>query len=158
MRLIFRDTVICILFAAGLVLVSKLAFGQSPPVGIGLPCNPAPEMTQTARSQDVRQGVLECIPDASGNYHWQAMGAGIVLYDVSSACSTPGMLRWNGSAIQYCNGSSWQSLVGAGNGKLYWDANWTGDNYWCDSGYHIVLFHYDCPCSNNATWFECQAN
>jgi len=125
---------------------------------IGLPCTTQPTMVPTVKSIIPSEGVVECIPDANGNYFWQPMGAGIARYDSTNTCNTAGSLRWNGSALQYCDGTNWQAIGGSGNGKLHWDSNWTGDHYWCDSGYHIVLFHYDCGCSNNATWFECQAN
>jgi hypothetical protein len=86
------------------------------------------------------------------------MGAGIALYDATATCRIPGTIRWNGSAMQYCNGSSWASLGGVGNGALHWNGDWNGNAFWCDAGYHIVGFHYNCGCSNNTTWFECQAN
>ena len=75
-----------------------------------------------------------------------------------------GAIRFNTllATFEGCNGSSWQA-IGGGNsavGKLYWDGDWSGDNYWCDAGYHVVGFHYNCGCGclDNATWFECQAD
>jgi hypothetical protein len=103
------------------------------------------------------QGALECIPNSQGQYYWQAEGGGIALYDVTPSCSIPGELRWNGSSIQYCDGANWDSF-NSGVGKLYWNGNWDGDVYWCDAAYHVVMFHYDCGCANDATWFECQSN
>lgn len=133
------------------------AYAQT--VQVGQACQGDPANLQTSRSVIASQGVVECIPDSAGNYSWQPMGAGIARYDATPACNIAGTVRWNGSAIQYCNGASWQSLGGAGGaGKLYWDGNWTGDRYWCDPGYHIVAFHYDCGCSNNANWVQCQSN
>ncbi|MBV8060976.1 MAG: hypothetical protein JO126_02710 [Alphaproteobacteria bacterium] len=59
-----------------------------------------------------------------------------------------------------CQGQVPASVVQSGNvpvvGILHWDNNWTGDNFWCDAGYHLVSFHYDCGCTNNADWYECQ--
>jgi hypothetical protein len=124
---------------------------------VGQACTTVSTNTPTQQSIIPTEGIIECIPDINGNYFWQPMGAGIARYDITVACNVAGALRWNGSAIQVCNGSGWQS-IGSGNGKLYWDGSWRSDNYWCDAGFHIVMFHYDCGCSNNTTWFECQAN
>jgi hypothetical protein len=140
------------LFGA-LTLFSPPAFGQQ----VGQACSTPTNNTPTLQSVVPTEGIIECIPDINGNYFWQAMGAGVARYDSTGACNVAGSLRWNGSAIQFCNGSGWQS-IGSSVGKLYWDGNWTGDHYWCDAGFHVVGFHYDCGCSNNATWFECQAN
>lgn len=35
---------------------------------------------------------------------------------------------------------------------------WTCNNYTCPSGYTLVWYHYDCHCSNNATWALCKKN
>lgn len=41
-------------------------------------------------------------------------------------------------------------------GELHEDGN---QNFSCDAGYHLVGFQYTgCQCSNNADWYECQAN
>jgi len=146
-------TVVLIVIYALDILQSCSAHAE-PTIQIGQPCT---TLGMTTLSVIQMQGILECIPDGGGNLFWQPMGAGGARYDNSTSCSTAGMLRWNGSAIQYCNGTQWQT-IGGGNGKLYWDGNWTGDTYWCDPGYHITTFHYDCGCSNNTTWFECQPN
>lgn len=41
------------------------------------------------------------------------------------------------------------------NGILGWDGVWTGNNFSCASGYTKIKYHYDCGCSNNATWYVC---
>lgn len=109
------------------------------------------------------QAGINCVPvtaDAQGNV---TTGGYMQMGDTSVTCNRgrAGTLRFNRTtnAFEGCNGSgTWQTFGGSGNGKLYWDGNWTGDHYWCDGGYHVVGFHYDCHCSNNATWFECQPN
>lgn len=82
--------------------------------------------------------------------------------DSGAACSAAnkGAIRYDATAVLFegCDGSSWRSLGGGSVGKLYWDGNWAGNTYWCDPGYHVAFFHFDCGCSNNASWFECQAN
>lgn len=42
-------------------------------------------------------------------------------------------------------------------GVLHWSGVWTGNQFWCDSGYQLVFYHYDCGCSNNASWYACIA-
>lgn len=108
------------------------------------------------------QAGMNCVPvsvDAQGdiitNGYIQAGGS-------STPCSgaIAGAIRFNTTNKNFegCNGTSWQPIGGGSVGRLYWDGNWAGDHYWCDNGYHVVGIHYDCGCSNNATWFECQAN
>lgn len=31
----------------------------------------------------------------------------------------------------------------------------TNNNFYCDAGYQLQWLHYDCGCTNNATWAEC---
>ncbi len=83
----------------------------SPTVQIGQTCV---NLGSTQLSYIQTQGVIECIPDTSGNLFWQPMGAGGTRYDNSAACTTAGMLRWNGNQIQYCDGSQWQNFGGVG--------------------------------------------
>lgn len=124
---------------------------------IGETCSSQGE-TSTLLSSDPQEGVIQCIEDKNSIRHWQAMGAGVALYDRTATCSHAGTIRWNGSAVQYCDGASWKSFTGSGNGALHWSGNWTANTFWCDDGYHIVGFHYNAGCSNNATWFECQSD
>jgi len=81
---------------------------------IGDVCTAAANTTPTVRSIIPSEGAIECIPDSNGNYYWQPMGAGIARYDSTGACSIAGSVRWNGSAIQFCNGSGWQAIGGGG--------------------------------------------
>lgn len=37
------------------------------------------------------------------------------------------------------------------NGRLHGTVN----NFSCDPGYSLRSYHYDCRCSNNATWYAC---
>ena len=37
----------------------------------------------------------------------------------------------------------------------YWDGDWTGNAFTCPPGYERASQHYDCGCSNNATWPIC---
>ena len=61
----------------------------------------------TTKSSDIQaEGVIQCIPDSNGSYFWQAMGA-VARYDATTKCTVAGILRWNGSSIQYCNGTTW---------------------------------------------------
>jgi hypothetical protein len=109
------------------------------------------------------QSGINCVPIATDAQGDMAASGFVQVGSTASACDAAhaGAISYNRSTntFQGCNGSSWQSIGGGGaTGKLYWSGAWTGDNYWCDPGYHVVGFHYDCGCSNNATWFECQAN
>jgi hypothetical protein len=88
-----------------------LAQDVPPSQQIGQACQASSNLV-TVRSYVQTQGAIECIPDANGNFLWQPMGAGIARYDTTGACSVAGNVRWNGSNIQFCNGSSWQSLGG----------------------------------------------
>jgi len=132
---------------------------QQPPQQIGQACPADVNNVRTVRSVIEGEGIIQCIPDANGNFYWQPMG-GIARYDSTPSCSIAGAIRWNGSAIQYCDGANWNGLGTSGGvvGKLYWSGKWTQNVYWCDTGYHLVAFHYDCYCTNNADWFECQAS
>lgn len=38
---------------------------------------------------------------------------------------------------------------------LHWDQGWTGGKMGCPPGYQLTEYHYDCNCSNSATWFGC---
>ncbi|MFY9288168.1 MAG: hypothetical protein WAO98_06665 [Alphaproteobacteria bacterium] len=78
---------------------------------IGVVC-PASENVSTVKSLIPTEGIIQCIPDELGRYYWQPMGAGIARYDTTGLCTTEGSVRWNGSAIQFCDGTSWQSLGG----------------------------------------------
>ena len=37
----------------------------------------------------------------------------------------------------------------------FWDGNWTANSYTCPPGYERNSEHYDCNCSDNATWPTC---
>ncbi len=125
------------------------AFGQQ----IGQACTGSTVNIATARSTIETQGILQCIPNSNGDFFWQPMGAGTVLYDNSATCSIAGELRWNGTKIQYCNGSNWANFGGGGLGNLHQSG---GESFYCDPGYNIVGFQFNCGCSNNAIFFECQ--
>ncbi len=120
-------------------------------------------LTYSGSGSGSGQAGMNCVPittDAAGDL---AASGFVQIGNTNTACnaSRAGAIRFNPSTATFegCNGTGWQALGGGSTvGKLYWDGNWTGDHYWCDSGYHVVGFHYDCGCSNNATWFECQAN
>ena len=52
-----------------------------------------------------------------------------------------------------------QASVPAGYGiSPQWDSNWTGNNFTCPAGFTLTFQHYDCHCSNNATWPTCIKN
>ena len=138
----------CVLAVA---LLSAVAVRPASAQQVGQGCTVSTDTITTTRSAVLSQGVLECIPDGNGKSSWQAMGAGIARYDTSSSCTIAGGLRWNGSAVQYCNGSSWQSfgtsqtLVTGG-----CQTSWSG----CPSGYHATSYFspgtYNCcdKCGN----------
>lgn len=84
-----------------------------------------------------------------------------------------GVLHLNGSRVydtgDYLHlGSPYIKLDGGlvfADGTVQWTAaqpgngpvrNAGGNNFYCDGGYTLVSLHYDCGCTNNATWFECQ--
>jgi hypothetical protein len=120
---------------------------------VGEACTGSAANITTVRSTIETEGVIQCIPNSQGQYFWQAMGAGVALYDNTASCTIAGMLRWNGSAIQYCNGSIWNNLGGGGLGNLHQSG---GESFYCDPGYTIVGFQFNCGCTNNAIFFECQ--
>lgn len=39
-----------------------------------------------------------------------------------------------------------------------WDGVWTGNHFSCPTGFSVEYQHYDCGCSNNATWAVCVKN
>src|SRR5579863_4522652 len=119
---------------------------------IGDACPANPTQIQTTKSSIQTQGVMQCIPDSNGNYFWQPMGGGVVRYDNTAVCTVAGELRWNGTSIQYCDGSTWKSFGGGGLGNLHGG----GESFYCDPGYNIVGFQFNCGCTNNAIWFECE--
>jgi hypothetical protein len=119
---------------------------------VGEACTGSTTNIATVRSTIETQGILQCIPNSNGDFFWQPMGAGTVLYDNSATCSIAGELRWNGTSIQYCDGSTWKSFGGGGLGNLHGG----GESFYCDPGYNIVGFQFNCGCTNNAIWFECQ--
>lgn len=125
---------------------------------IGESCVSSPDQTPTLRSSRVTEGIIQCIPDNTGHYLWQPMGAGHVRYDTSLSCDTGGMLRWTGSSIQYCTGTSWASLSGGGNGALRWSGNFRDPAFSCDAGYTLVTFTGVASNSAIYNWYECQAD
>ena len=120
---------------------------------IGQACSSDPDTVRTLKSIVPTEGVIECIPNSDGNYFWQPMGAGIARYDSTTACSVAGNVRWNGSSIQFCNGSSWQGVGGGkttvvGGCQTYWST--------CPAGYVATSYlspgTYNCcdKCGNPA--------
>ncbi len=103
---------LCIACASAALLCASPA---SAAVAIGQPCTPpggGGMLTQGA--DDPKQGILACLLNANGGHFWQPTNAGNTLYDNSTTCSTAGQLRWNGSTVQFCNGSSWSNIGGSG--------------------------------------------
>ncbi len=147
-----------------LVLADNIQMIPPTPIGSMTACSSGLQevLIYSGAGSGSGQAGMNCVPitsDAEGD----VVASGFVqVGNSNAACNNTraGSIRFNSStsAFEGCNGSSWQALGGGSVGKLYWDGNWTGDHYWCDSGYHVVGIHYDCGCSNNATWFECQAN
>lgn len=78
---------------------------------------------------------------------------GTTLYDggdnfhISSGLTTldNGGLRFNDGTQQWTAGAS----------PLNWDG---GGGWWCNNNQHVNGYHYECGCSNNATWFACAPN
>ncbi|HTB11092.1 MAG TPA: tail fiber domain-containing protein [Bryobacteraceae bacterium] len=87
------------------------------PVGGGGSCSYSTEPDGTVGQQQAYDdGLYTCL---SGSSTWtpEAFMVGSVLQSGSAAtCSSPyaGMLQWTGSALQYCNGSSWTNIGTAG--------------------------------------------
>ncbi len=108
------------------------------------------------------QSGINCPPIATDAQGDLAASGYLQIGDTAVACvgSLTGSIRFNFATNQFegCKSGSWQTLGVSPVGKLYWSGAWTGNTYWCDSGYHVVAFHYDCGCSNSASWFECQAD
>lgn len=68
-------------------------------------------------------------------------------------CGPNGLQAQDGSgALLSCKNGVW-AYPGGGAGNLH---NAGGNNFYCDPGYYLVGFNYNCGCSNNANWFECQ--
>jgi hypothetical protein len=98
-----------IVFVLALVAIALNAHAQE----VGQACTADPSIVTTF-SRIESQGVLECIPDSAGNFIWEPEGAGIARYDTTAVCTIAGNIRWNGSSMEYCNGSLWQSFGGNG--------------------------------------------
>jgi hypothetical protein len=99
------------LFGISLLICAVPAIAQS--VLIGQPCPGGTSAISTQASTNQQVGILGCIPDGNGNYRWQPENGGMARYDSTASCTVAGTMRWNGSAMQYCDGASWQSLGGA---------------------------------------------
>jgi hypothetical protein len=57
-------------------------------------------------------------------------------------------------ALQYPNGVLFQSgitYIGNGSGN----SGWRDNAFSCGAGRTLKGYHYDCNCSNNATWYVC---
>jgi hypothetical protein len=97
----------------------------------------------------------------------------IINADLTVGNGGAGIVRMNGSAVynvgDYLHlGSPYIKLDGGlvfTDGSVQWTAaqrgngpvrNAGGNNFYCDGGYVLVGLHYECGCTNNATWFECQ--
>ena len=93
---------------------------------IGQPCTMSDGIT-TTMSGNQQEGVIQCIPDGNGNYAWQAEG-GVARYDGTGGCSVAGTLRWNGSAMQYCDGGNWQNFGSVPSGTIC-GMQTNGDNF-----------------------------
>ena len=148
----------CPLMAAEIQIIPPTPIGTMTPCASGL----QQVLSYSGASSGTGQAGMNCVPittDAQGDV---AASGFVQVGSTNTVCNAAhaGAISFNHStnSFQGCNGSGWQAIGGGSTGKLYWDGRWTGDHYWCDTGYHVVGFHYDCGCSNNATWFECQAN
>lgn len=76
---------------------------------------------------------------------------------------------WNDNGDSYQVGNSnandyyirsigkWASSLGGGGsaGRLYQGGSWASNSFYCDPGYTLVGYHFDCGCSNNANWYAC---
>jgi hypothetical protein len=93
---------------------------------IGQSC-PSGALGTTQLSGNLQEGVIQCIPDGNGNYIWQAEG-GVARYDSTGGCSVAGTLRWNGSAMQYCDGGNWQNFGSVPSGTIC-GMQTNGDNF-----------------------------
>jgi len=106
---------------------------------------------------DGSQAGINCTPvttDAEGDLAasgYVQMGNSTAPCDAAHA----GSIRYNAASnrFQTCNGGgTWQAL-GGGLGNLHQSG---GQSFYCDPGYTITAFQFNCGCSNNAIWFECQ--
>ncbi|MFY9288459.1 MAG: hypothetical protein WAO98_08145 [Alphaproteobacteria bacterium] len=137
-----------IMMVGGLLLACQAHAQQ-----IGQSC-PASDMVRTVKSVVATQGVIQCIPDEAGNYFWQPMGAGVARYDGSAICNTAGALRWNGSAIQFCDGTTWQS-IGGGTTLVVGGCQFTFSD--CPVGYRVTSYfspgtYNCCDRCGNPSW------
>ncbi len=78
----------------------------------------------------------------------------IILQSIITTKSTDPI---NAKKITGCTSGSSDVPVGYGI-MPKWDGNWTGNNFTCPTGYTLTFQHYDCHCSNNATWAVCIKN
>ena len=143
------------LYLGAVLLGAVAAFAcQAQAQQIGQACPASPENVRTVKSSTPTEGVIQCIPDTAGNYFWQPMGAGVARYDSTASCSIAGTLRWNGTAIQFCNGSSWQSIGGGptlvvGGCQTFWSGcpqGYTATSYFSPGTYNC------CDRCGNPSW------
>jgi type II secretory pathway pseudopilin PulG len=86
-------------------------------------------------------------------------GAGVLHLNGSRVYDTGDYLHLGSPYIKldgglvFTNGTVQWTAAQPGNGPV---RNAGGNNFYCDGGYTLVSLHYDCGCTNNATWFECQ--
>jgi hypothetical protein len=90
------------------------------PVGGGGTCSYSTEGDGTVGQQQAYDNGLYTCLSSSSTWTPEAFIVGSVLQNGSAAtCSSStyaGMLQWTGSALQYCNGSSWITLAGSASG------------------------------------------
>ncbi len=85
----------------------------------------------------------------TGNNFWCDAGYALKFFHTDRSGS-------NNANWYECHGTVSSLSAPAPTGRLHWDENWTGNNFWCDAGYTLSFFHVDRSASNNANWYACQ--
>lgn len=95
--------------------------------------------------------------DASGNPICVAAAS---VFNGNSCPVNTIMIGFNADGTLNCTPQSGAVPVGYGI-VPEWDGNWHTNpavDFTCPAGYSLAYQHYDCGCSNNATWPECVKN
>ena len=73
------------------------------------------------------------------------------------SCGAKVLTGFNSDGSPICADSG-SIPAGFGISPQWNNSSWTGNQYTCPDGFTLTYQHYDCHCSNNATWPTCIKN